>query len=323
MKCPVLANWIRFKRVSEDEYLIVNLLLDEQTKTDAYTVWFAKHLDGKTDPFEIDPRLSYEEVVKLLDYLSDKDVIRDKRFLSKFFLYLLITVWHPKVTLNLKVASFIINATLMVSWLPLLIFAVYYAVENIDNFNVAYVLVGSAFGLIIGSVAHELGHMFACLGYGGRVFEVGICFYSFMPGAYVLMNERNIKNRFRRVQINAAGIEMNLLLSAIFLILGAEFEIFSGYCLGFVIQNLLLAVGNLLFISGFDGMAILSELIGVEDISAKAKNITGSRLKRRKLANTGAHGGAAVAACYIVRVLQLALPLILIINIVGVVLCFI
>lgn len=93
-------------------------------------------------------------------------------------------------------------------------------------------IAGSVVGMLIGLVMHELGHMFACLTYGGRVFKVGVMLqFLLMPGAYVLMNESNIKKRMKRVQVSAAGIEMNLILTAIFLFLSARFEVLSGFFL--------------------------------------------------------------------------------------------
>lgn len=47
MSYPITANWIQFKRISENEYKIINLLHDEEIVTDAYTVWFAHQLNGK------------------------------------------------------------------------------------------------------------------------------------------------------------------------------------------------------------------------------------------------------------------------------------
>ena len=93
MKYPVLANWIRFRRISGDEYEIIDLLNDEIIQADAYTVWFARQLNGKRDPYRIDRNVAGEDVTLLLETLKKENIIRDKRFYSKFFLYLLVTVW--------------------------------------------------------------------------------------------------------------------------------------------------------------------------------------------------------------------------------------
>lgn len=320
MKYPTLANWIRFKKVSENEYEIVDLLHDEKIQTDAYTVWFARQLNGKRNPYLIDKGKLKKDIDLLLRELEAENVIRDKRFFSKFFLFLLVTVWRPKITENFRIASFIINGLLLISFLPLLAFSILYFLYYTYDINFDYMIIGSIAGMLIGLVMHELGHMFACLAYGGRVFEVGVMLqFLLMPGAYVLMNESNIKKRMRRVQVSAAGIEMNLFLTAIFLILSARFETLSGFCLAAAIQNVFLALLNLTFVDGFDGMTIMSELLGVECIVSKAKRITKSKYKRKRLAKDGISGKATIAVSYILRGVQIALPLIFALNIMGVI----
>lgn len=323
MNNPILANWIKFKKISDDEYKIINLLYDEEIIVDSYTVWFAHQLDGKRNPYQIDRSKSKEDIDILLDELEVENVIRDKRFFSKFFLFLLITVWRPKVTANLRIASFIINGLLLMSFLPLLVFSIFYFLNYTYDINIDYITIGSIVGMLVGIVMHEMGHMISCLGYGGRVFEIGVMLqFLLMPGAYVLMNESNIKKRMRRVQVSAAGIEMNLVLTAVFLILSARFEILSGFFLGAAIQNVFLALLNLTFVDGFDGMAIMSELLGVECIISKAKRITKNRLRRNKLKKDGISGNMTIAICYALRGVQIALPLIFALNIVGVITWF-
>lgn len=324
MNKPILANWIRFKKISDNEYKIINLLYDEEIAADAYTVWFARQLNGKRNPYQIDRNKPKKDVALLLDELEAENIIRDKRFFSKFFLFLLVTVWQPKVTPNLRIVSFILNGLLLMSFLPLLVFSVFYFLNFTYDINLDYMTIGSVIGLIVGLVMHEMGHMISCLGYGGRVFEVGVMLqFLLMPGAYVLMNENNIKERMRRVQVSAAGIEMNLVLTAMFLILSARIEVLSGFFLGAAIQNVFLAFLNLTFINGFDGMTIISELLGIEGLVDKAKRITKSKIRKESLRSNGISGKAIIAVCYAFRGIQVALPLLFALNVVGVVSWFI
>lgn len=323
VKYPTLANWIRFKRISEDEYEIINLLHDEKIKSDSYSAWFIRQLDGKTNPYEIDKSRPKVDIDMLLDELEYDDVLRDKRFLSKSILSLLVTVWRPKITTGFRFASFIINGLILVSFLPMLAFSIFYFLYYTYDINPDYIIIGSIVGLFFGLVMHELGHMFACLGYGGRVFEVGVMLHYFVPGAYVLMNDSNIKKRMQRIQIRAAGIEINLLLAAIFLILSSRFYSLSGFFLGVSIQNVFLALLNMTFINGFDGMGIISQIFGVEGFVDRAKRITKSKLRKKKLRSDGVSGKATIAVCYVIRTIQIALPLLLVLNIVGVISWFI
>lgn len=66
-------------------------------------------------------------------------------------------------------------------------------------------------------------------------------------------------------------------------------------------------------------MTIMSELLGVEGLADRAKRITKSNLRKRRLRKDGVSGKATIAVCYALRAIQIALPLIFALNIVGVV----
>lgn len=318
MKNPIVANWIRIKKISDDEYMVKDLLFDEQFKINSYKAWFIKQLSKGIDPYKIDKNLSVAAVKRMLLDLEYDNIIRDKRFYEKSFLNYFLTIWKPQVTFPLRVFSFFINALLFILWLPVLAFSVYLCLMNWFGFAWEYMLIGSAFGILGGIVMHELGHMFACLAYGGRVFEVGVMLHGLTPGAYVLLNESCIKKRMRRVQVSAAGVEMNFLLAGIFLLLSNILYEVSGFFVGAALSNIILGLLNLTFINGFDGMNIMSELLGVEDVVRKARRVTQSRVMKRKLKKTGMNGRATIAACYVIRMVQIAYPMILIINILAV-----
>lgn len=322
MKYPALANWIRFKKVSYDTYEIHDLIHESIFETTEYWVWFAKQLDGKTNPYRIDREMPREKIDRMLKAFKENDVIRDSRFLSKSLLSTLFTVWTPNVTKKMRRVSYVLNALLLISVIPMLVFSIFYFVNYIGDISMDYIISGSLIGMLLGMIMHEMGHMIAGLAYGGQVFEVGAMFQFLIPGAYVLMSQENIKQRMKRIQVSAAGIEMNLLLTAIFVILSVQFEVLSGFFLGAAINNALLAFLNLTFVDGFDGMSIIGELLGVEELVSKAKRITKSKWKRSKLQKDGVSGNATIVACYIFKVIQIALPLIIAVNIIGVISCF-
>ena len=322
MKYPTLANWIRFKRVSEDEYEIVDLLHDKRIQVDTYAVWFIRQLNGKRNPYTIDRTKSKADIDSLLDMLKTKEIIRDRRFLSKNIFQTLITVWKPHITLHLRLVSFFINFLMLVSFLPLILFSAAYFVLFVNDISFDYIIFGSVSGLLVGLALHELGHMVACLAYGGRVFEVGVGINFFLPCAYVLMNENHIKKRMRKAQVSAAGIEMNLILASVCLILATHIESLSGFLLGAAIQNIFLAFLNLALIDGFDGMSIMNEILGSDCIVEKAKRVTKSKAMKKRLKKDGISGQATILACYILRTIQFGLPLVVLLNIVGVITWF-
>ncbi|MCM1363746.1 MAG: M50 family metallopeptidase [Faecalibacterium sp.] len=322
MSYPKLANWIRFKKVSENEYIAKNLLSNTEYKLSAYAVWFIRQLDGQKDPHEIDKNIPKNDCDMFICRLRNKDIIRDKRFLSKSLLDFYITLWQPKIGLLSRVFSFFINLILLVSFLPMLVFSLYYFINNINDLSGDYILIGSYFGLFAGMFFHEFGHILACLANGGRVFEMGIGFHFFLPCAYVLLNSNSIKSRLKRVQVSAAGIEMNFLLASIFLIMSVHFYEFSGFLLGAAVNNAFLALINLSFANGFDGMAIMQELLGIDGLVDKAKQTLSSEYRRRMLRNKGISGKAVIAVFRMIKVIQIVVPLLIAVNILGVVLWF-
>ena len=70
-------------------------------------------------------------------------------------------------------------------------------------------------------------------------------------------------------------------------------------------------------------MAIMSELLGTDELIDKAKSVIKNKRKRNSLLNDGVSGQATVAVCYALKVIQVALPLIFVLNIAGVITCFI
>ena len=144
-----------------------------------------------------------------------------------------------------------------------------------------------------------------------------------LPGAYVLLDDKRVKNRFHRIQINAAGVESNFLLVGIFLFLGTLLPELGVMFMMAAICNAVLATFNLTFIKGLDGTAILSELIGTEDLVERSTTVVINKKARKRLITQGALGYATLVTSYIICVLQLALPILLIMNILEIVSCFV
>ena len=113
-----------------------------------------------------------------------------------------------------------------------------------------------------------------------------------------------------------------LLLTGVFLLLSSFFEPLSGFFLGAAVNNAFIALLNLTFLNGIDGMKIMEELMGTENIVERAKSVIKSKAKRRKLSKEGLSGKATLAVCYIIRCVQITYPVLIILNIVGVIFCF-
>lgn len=314
---PKLAKWIRFKKINEKEYVVYDLMQNEEFVLDEYFVCFAKKLNGDVNPYEIDNRLTRNDVDEILSGLKERNIIRKGKLLNKSLTQTLVTLWQPNFTNTHRIVAFFLNALLMISVLPLSVFSVYTFITDFNDLDIEYIFLGLFVGTVAGIIVHEFGHTIACLGYRGNVFEVGVGFQYFIPCAYVLLNEKTIKNRLRRVQVNAAGVEMNLILADICMLIAVKTQITSGFLVGMIIQNILLAIINLTFIKGFDGMAIMGELLGVDNFLTKAKALLKDKSKKKKLAKSGFPGRATIVACYFIRCVQIALPMLLIVDVLG------
>lgn len=321
---PKISNCLTYKKRDDNSVEVVDYLLDEAYIMEVEEARFVKKLDGKTHPYKIKTNLSQEEIDILIAELDDCGLLKESDVLVSCAEASMKTIWEPKWTIGLKLIAFLFNNILLVSWLPLLIMGIVLFTKNFMTIEFDLMWPGYIIGIVFGIFLHEFGHAFAGVSYGAKVFEMGILrMHYIIPGAYVLMDEKNVKNRLKRVQIYAAGVETNLLLVGVFLILGSIFGSLGGMFMVAAIQNVFLAALNLTLIKGLDGFSIISELLGIEDLIEKATQVTFSRKKKQKLRESGLAGSVTIGACYMISAFQLALPLLLIMNILEVIACFV
>ena len=321
---PKLSNTLTYRRKDADSVEVVDHLTDDSFTFGINVVRYVRKLDGVTDPYKIPTVLSREEIDAVLDFLKENDLIRYRDTMRLTLGTVLKTLWIPKRSLPLKRFACLSNFLLMLLWLPLMILGIVTFANNVENVEFEWFWMGFIIGLIPGIVFHECGHAFAGIAYGARFFEMGVMVMHFViPGAYVILDQANVKNHIKRAQINAAGVEMNLLLCGIFLILGAVFPSAGGILLCAAISNGTIGAINLTLLSGLDGASVLSNLLGVEDLIGRAKEVIFSRKERKRILRSGPAGGASVALCYVLLVLQLVWPILLIANVLEVVLCFV
>ncbi len=322
-KYPRISNTLKIKKYGEEEFLVSDFLSDEEVYMSHDAIDFAKKLDGHTNPFRIRCNLSMEEKEELLEILDEHEFLMYSKVTKGGPGTFYRALWYPKSTIGLRIFSSVFNLLLMLSWLPMLILGISLFAKNIIRMEFNGFVFGFVIGLILGTALHELGHLFAGFAYNAPVYEVGVMLMRFViPGAYVMADTDNIKNRNSRIQIDAAGIEMNLLLAGVSLLLGSHFVRFGGMFMMIAIMNILFATLNLTFIEGLDGSNILSNLFGEENIVRYAKSLMFNKNKRKKLTAQGIHGYAFVVICYILVLFQIAYPAILAVNILEVIACF-
>ena len=324
MKYPMTNNWLSYRRISDYEYEVTDNLDDSVYTMGCTIAKFAKQLDGHTNPYEVDRFLPKEDVRSMLTELNKNDLLRSSRVLESSFGSFLYTIWIPQWTPFLRIFAFLMNNMLILLWLPSLVFGIYVFIKNILVIDVEISLTGYLLGLLGGICAHELAHAFAGISYRAKVFEFGIGVQNFMPCAYTLLENSNCK-RQQRIQINAAGVEANLFIAGVCLLLCAALPRFSPHFYSAAIMNANLGVLNLLCLGGLDGMAILTDVIGT-DVGLFLENATRivcSKRIRAKLQKKGLWGHALILTSYIMIFSQIGFPLLLLLNIGGIISCFI
>lgn len=322
MKYPQLNSWLLYKKLDENNYEVKDCRTGSYYKFDINEISFFNQLDGKTDPYSIDTSMCELEVRHLLRFLKQKEITRCSR-IQKSFLSFNISLFRIKCSKRGRKIAFLLNFLLMISFLPVFVFGVSVLFSNAAHLNLDGfgTIIGSVFGMIIGLILHEIGHALAAAGYNARLFEVGIII-GLVSGAYVALDYNKVKRRFRRVQILSAGIEMNLLLTGVSCILSILTYSLSSFFFAVALANFILAVINMLCISGSDGCSVMEELIGSESILFNTIDFAFDKKLRSNLIRQGdITSWVKIASSFIGAVCQLAYPLLIIANISGVILC--
>jgi putative peptide zinc metalloprotease protein len=125
-------------------------------------------------------------------------------------------------------------------------------------------------------IIHELGHAVCCRRMGANCNEIGVMFLVFSPCLYCNVTDSwMLPSRWRRIAVAAAGIYIELLIASISLVLWyyAETEFLKSLFFNLMIVcsvSTLLVNGNPLM--RYDGYFILSDLIGVPNLSQQARS---------------------------------------------------
>lgn len=322
MGYPKWNNYCTVKK-KDDKVEITNYLLEKSYYLPIEIVRWGRKLDGRTNPYNIDKTLSRVSVRNRLKILQDIDCIRKSRILLKTTGTLLYSLYIPqRITINMRLFAWFYNKALQISFLPMLVFGIYYFSTHF-NYGDGGMYIGMILGLVIGIFLHEVSHVCAALACpGGKFFEIGIGISRFMPIGYALIDIKQVKRRFQRVQVNLAGIETNIFLCGLFLFLAGfcSEDIYSEAFLWAAIQNGFLGLLNLVFSNGVDGASAIAELLGdrTNSFISRSRELVWSQRKRQKVLNRGLTGYALVASAYIFQVLQLTIPALYIWNILNI-----
>lgn len=319
IKYPQLCPWVVLKKLENNDYMAFDFATRKKYALSTSQGALLKQLDGKTDPYRsVTSSIEKYEMKHFIKTCIKYNIVRESK-IERSFLSFQISLLNIKDSPKTRVLSLVFNQLLLFTFLPSFLIGGYLFYKDIDAVNDLDFLpfmFGVLAGMIIGLIAHEASHMFACLAYGARVFEVGVKL-GLLCGAYVMASTIRIKKRLLRLQIYAAGIEMNLLVSGIAFILASLFTEYSLF-LGFALTNVILALINSLCSGHLDGASIINELLGAGSLLSSAIGLKNKEM-RKKYRKEGCIGYIKIAACVICLLFQSALPVILILNIVSIV----
>lgn len=318
----MLNNWLVFSRKNQYEYDVHDCLYDEDFTMGVTIAAFARKLNGHRNPYSINRGLTKSEINHMLKQLREHDLLRYGRSLDagSGALY---TLWFIKPNPLLMAVARLWNGMFMLLWLPVFIIGVLFFIRDLPIINTDCMWLGNILGIVFGTLLHELGHAFAGLSYGARVFEMGIMINALLPGAYVLMDSQNVQSKMKRIQIYAAGVESNALFAGVCLLIACAIPYAGAFLLNAAIGNIILALVNITFGSGLDGASILSELLGIENLVEETKKVVLNRRIRRKLRSKGMPGHALIAVSVVVQILQITIPVIIGWNFVETITCFV
>lgn len=176
------------------------------------------------------------------------------------------------------------------------------------------------YGLIALSLAfHELGHLVAGLAYGYKINDTGILLLGIIPlGAYIAHEDKKDATKAEKMQFALAGVEVNLLIAGICLLLATQYYQWSLTMLSVANVNVILAGVNLLPASGLDGESALSAVCGINSISEVARKWLTNKNHRQKLLRAGLPGYACFCVFSITLISKVILWLLIGLDVVSV-----
>ena len=322
MQYPELCSWILFKKQPDGMYSVRDCSTDSEYTLGSTIAYFARHLDGKTDPFTVLPGCPRREVQEMLDNLNEHEFIRYGRVLDSSKGSVTYSVIMPRKFRTKSILPSIFSWFILLLWLPILLYGVYMFCCHLPDIDNGSVLLGQWIGILFGAILHEGAHAATALGHGARVFEAGVFLQDYMPGCYVMIDDAPVHGRFRKVHILLSGVFMNFLLTGLGLLLSVYNPSQSGFFFGFGLNNLLLGLFNLSFSDGLDGMAAMGKLLGTDSIVSVAKYTLKNKEEYQKLFKAGPHGVAEWLTCVLIVALQGITPCVYFMFLLEVIECF-
>ena len=294
-KDPMSLRYYRFNR---EEHFIIEQLAENITLGELIER-HQKHFNGQN--------INGGEIAEFIRSLLSKNIliinhpdrdelfynsakkIHKKKLIGKFvsFLYLKIPLYDPDKHISKIVdkISFIWSPAFFIFYLFTLAVAGALVVDRWNDFSAMFMesfysiwnlpLLFAA--IWITKIIHEFGHGFTCKHYGGEVHEIGLLFLIFMPMLYCNITDSWIfRNKLHRVMATAAGILVELFISAIAAIIwylterpGFLHAFSFNVIIACSITTVLLNANPLM---KFDGYYIVMDIMEIPNLRQRASN---------------------------------------------------
>lgn len=324
-RLPRLCSWINVNEYNFKQARITNDLTGEEyyIENGGSVVPFLRGLDGRTDPHTLPCHFSHEEIETFLDEAYKKGVVRYGRWMSISLSNIAYTLIVPKKKKTDSLAIKLLNYSLLVVFLPSLFWGFYSLINSVEVLSFRNINIwGIILGLILGIVLHECGHAIASLCYGGKLYEMGVQIsYLIFPGAYILVKNEETLPTIKKIQVIAAGIEANCLISGLSLSIIPLLPSASGTLFFVAMLNIGLVFMNLVLRDENDGYRIISYLFGSDEkgVLDAAKSTILHRINRIKLYKKGDLGIATLFSYILIIFLQIIFPIIVLLDLLGVI----
>jgi putative peptide zinc metalloprotease protein len=136
----------------------------------------------------------------------------------------------------------------------------------------------------VAKVLHELGHGLACRQMGGECHEIGVAFLMFSPCLYCDVSDSwMLPQKWRRIAVASAGMYIELIISAVGILVWWSTR--PGLVHFLALQTFLVTTFTTVMLNAnpllqFDGYYILSDLIEVPNLRAKADRLLAQALAK-------------------------------------------
>lgn len=220
--------------------------------------------------------------------LEKRKIITTSRFVFNGLLNRFIILAIGKRSHSIRFLCQVANRVLSCASIPFFLFAAT-MMAIFGNKGYSGFQTSVYYGLLILSIAaHEAGHLSTAVSYGYDVTDIGLLLLGIVPiGAYVAYNEKPSAPKNERIQLSLAGIEANLFVAGIFMLLSMVCRSLSFTFAMSAFVNVLMATINAMPINGLDGGSALGSMLGVENVSTFAKEMVLNHRKRRRLMHSG------------------------------------